>query len=87
MKFLWCVSTLTNCLKVRSDKSEVRTKTCDTYYVNNSYTNVTKVYEEYIEFRTGSNHKKCRKTKNKFSKRIGRTYRLKIMNKIMATQE
>ena len=26
-------------------------------------TNVTKVYEEYIEFGTGSNHKKRRKTK------------------------
>ena len=62
MKFL-CVSVLTSCLKVISDKSEVRTKTCDIYYVDNSYTNVTKVYKEYIEFRTGSNHKKCRKTK------------------------
>ena len=41
----------------------MRTKTPDTYYINNDYTNVTEVYEEYIKFRTGSNHKKRRKTK------------------------
>ena len=34
--------------------------------------------KEHIEFRTGSKHKKRRKTKKKkkFSKRIGRKYRL-----------
>ena len=42
----------------------MRTKTPDTYYINNDYTNATtEVYEEYIKFRTGSNHKKRRKTK------------------------
>ena len=39
----------------------MRTKTPDTYYVNHDFTNVAKVYEEYIEFRTGSKHKKRRK--------------------------
>ena len=38
-------------------------KICDTYYISNGYTNGTKVYGEYIEFGTGSNHKKHRKTK------------------------
>ena len=47
----------------KSEKWSVRTKTRDTYYINNGYTNVTKVYEFGIEFETGSNHKKCRKTK------------------------
>ena len=41
----------------------MRTKTPETYYINNDYTNVTKVYEEYMEFRTGSNHNRRRKTK------------------------
>ena len=32
----------------------MRTKTVsDTYYINNDYTNTIKVYEDYIEFRTG----------------------------------
>ena len=35
----------------------------DTYYINNDLTNVRKVYEEFFEIRTGSKHKKCRKTK------------------------
>ena len=43
----------------------MRTKTRDTYYINNGYTNVTKVYEDYIKFGTGSNHKKHRKKKKK----------------------
>ena len=43
----------------------MRTKTSATYYKTNDYANVTKVYEEYIGFRTGSNHKKRRKTKKK----------------------
>ena len=38
-------------------------KTSDTYYINNDYTNVTKVYEEFIEIGRGSKHKKRRKTK------------------------
>ena len=54
----------------------MRTKTRDTYYINNSYAYVTKVYEEYIEFGTVSNQKKHRKTKNKFSKRVVSKYRL-----------
>ena len=54
-------SVLINCLKVRSDKWEKKTR--DTSYINNSYADVTNVYEEYIEFGTGSNHKKRRKTK------------------------
>ena len=41
----------------------MRIKICDTYYINNSYTLITKVYEEYIEFGTGSNHKKRGKAK------------------------
>ena len=41
----------------------MRKKTRDTSYINNSYADVTNVYEEYIEFGTGSNHKKRRKTK------------------------
>ena len=46
----------------------MRTKTSDTCYINNYYTNVTKVFEEYIEFRTGSNHNRHRKTKKSFPK-------------------
>ena len=41
----------------------MRANTRDTYCIDNGYKNVTKVYEEYIEFGTGSNHKKRRKTK------------------------
>ena len=41
----------------------MRTKTRDSYYINNGYTNVIKVYECGIEFGTGSNHKKRIKTK------------------------
>ena len=41
----------------------MRIKTPETYYVNNDSTNVTKVYEELIEIRTGSKLKKRRKTK------------------------
>ena len=40
---------------------EVRSDTPDTYYVNNHYTNVTKVYEEYIKLKTGSKHKERQK--------------------------
>ena len=32
--------------------------------MNADCTNVTKIYEEYIEIRTGSKHKERRKTKN-----------------------
>lgn len=32
--------------------------------VNNAYTKVAKVYQDYLEFRTGTKHKKCRKTKS-----------------------
>ena len=42
----------------------MRIKTPDIYYINNDYTNVTKVYEEYIKIRKGSKHKKRGKTKN-----------------------
>ena len=31
--------------------------------MNNDYTNVAKVYEDYIKFKTSSKHKKHRKTK------------------------
>ena len=41
----------------------MRIKIPETYYINNDYTDVTKVYEELIEIRTGSKHKKDRKTK------------------------
>ena len=58
INFLWHISVLTNCLKVICEN-----KICDTYYISNGYTNGTKVYGEYIEFGTGSNHKKHRKTK------------------------
>ena len=30
----------------------MRTKTSDIYYLNNDYTNVIKVYEDYIELET-----------------------------------
>ena len=53
-------SVLTNCL---IEKGQVRIKTPETYYISNNYTNVTKVYEELIEIRTGSKHKKRRRTK------------------------
>ena len=33
------------------------------HHANNDYTNVMKVYEEYIKLRTDSKHKKHRKTK------------------------
>ena len=49
-------SVLTNCLIEKI-------KIPDTYYINNDYTNVTKVYEEFFEIRTGSKHKKRRNTK------------------------
>ena len=66
----------------------MRIKTPDTYYINNDYTNVTKVYEEFIKVRTGSKHKKRRKTeKNSFPKEyIENTdnYKL-VLNKIMTT--
>ena len=49
--FMTCISVFTNC---SSEKWYVRTKTVsDTYYINNDYTNTIKVYEDYIEFRTG----------------------------------
>ena len=48
----------------KSEKWWVRAKTRDTYYINNGYTNVTKVYEEYIELGTGSNHKSAERQKN-----------------------
>ena len=35
----------------------------DTYYINNDYTNITTVYEDYVKFRTGRKHKKRRRTK------------------------
>ena len=44
------------CIKVRSDKSV-------TYYINNGYSNVTKVYEEYIVLGTDKNHKKRKRQK------------------------
>ena len=56
IKFLWRLSVLTNCLIEKI-------KIPDTYYINNDYTNVTKVYEEFFEIRTGSKHKKRWKTK------------------------
>ena len=53
--------------KCLSGKWQVRTKTSDTCYIDNDFTNVTKkkVYEEYIELRTGSKHKKSRITHKK----------------------
>ena len=56
VKFLWRISVLTNCLIEKK-------KIPDTYHKNNDYTNVTKVYEEFFEIRTGSKHKKRRNTK------------------------
>ena len=56
VKFLWRTSVLTNCLIEKI-------KIPDTDYINNDYTNVTKVYEEFFEIGTGSKHKKRRKTK------------------------
>ena len=50
------LSALTNCLLEKI-------KIPDTYNISNDYTNVTRVYEEFFEIRTGSNHKKRRKTK------------------------
>ena len=50
------LSALTNCL---IDKIKIP----DTYNISNDYTNVTRVYEEFFEIRTGSKHKKRRKTK------------------------
>ena len=44
-------------------------KTPETYDINNDYTNVAKVYEELIEVRTGSKHKKRRKTKKLVSQK------------------
>ena len=62
VKFLWRISVLTNCLIEKI-------KIPDTYYINNDYTNVTKVYEEFFEIRTGSKHKKRRKTKKLVSQK------------------
>ena len=62
----------------------MRTTTCDTHYKNNGYTNVTKVHEGYIEFGTGSNHKKHRKTKMGFPKEYVENAGL---YKIMTTQD
>ena len=53
-------SVLTNCL---SEKIKIP----DTYYTN--ITNITKVYEEFVEIRTGSKHKKRRKTKKLVSQK------------------
>ena len=54
--------------------------------MNADCTNVTKIYEEYIEIRTGSKHKERRKTKNSFPKeQIKNTYK-PVLNKIMTTQ-
>ena len=55
-------SVLTNCLIEKI-------KIPDTYYINNDYSNVTKVYEEFFEIRTGSKHKKRRKTKKLVSQK------------------
>ena len=55
--------------------TEKKHRVPDAYYVNNDYTDVTKVHENYVGFRTDRKYKKCRKT-NSFSKRIGRKYRL-----------
>ena len=51
---------------------------------------LTKVYEKYIEFRTGSNQKKRRKTKKtKFPKEYVENTNLykPVLNKIMTTQD
>ena len=58
-----------------SEKREVGTKTPDTYYINNDYTNATKVYEDYIKFKTGSKHKSAERQKTD-SQQIDRNYRL-----------
>ena len=68
----------------------MRIKIPETYYVNNDYTNVTKVYEELIEIRTGSKHKKHRKTKKtSFPKEQieNRDLYKPVLNKIMTAQE
>ena len=65
-------------------------KTLDTYYKNNDYTNIRKVYKEFIEIRTGSKHKKHRKTKRtSFPKEQTENTDLykPVLNKIMTTQE
>ena len=47
-----------------------KTQSTDTFYINNDYTNVTKVYEDYIEFDTklAENKKSAEKQKNIFLK-------------------
>ena len=48
---------------MRRDKWEQKHRVPDTYYINNDYTNITTVYEDYVKFRTGRKHKKRRRTK------------------------
>ena len=43
---------------MESDKWEQKHLVFDTYYVNNNYGDVTKVHEDYVEFRTGRKQKK-----------------------------
>ena len=69
---------------------EQKRRVPDIYYTNNDYPSVTKVHEDYVEFRTGRKHKKRRKTKKtSFPKeQIENTDLYKpALNKIMTTQE
>ena len=47
--------------------SENKNRVLDTYYVNNNYTDVTKVHEDYVEFRTSKKQK---------NKKLGKTKKL-----------
>ena len=49
---------------MRSAKWKQKHRVLDTYDIKNNYTNAIKVYEDYIEFRTGRKHKKHRKKQN-----------------------
>ena len=42
----------------------MRVRVSDAYYLNNYYTNITKVYEEFIEIRTAVNTKSAERQKN-----------------------
>ena len=62
----------------------------DTYYINNDYTKGAKVYEDYVEFRTGKNRKKCKKIKktNFLKEYVESTDFYKpVLNKVMTTEE
>ena len=49
---------------MKRDKWQQKLRVPDTYYINNDCTNVIKVHEDCLKFRTGGKHKKSRKKKN-----------------------